>query len=162
MISQFENTNEDVKKQERICSFYVSDYHFEMITLPYIENEIKQNHNVVILTENDLENTIKKVLENVNLSGDEKNKIFALDWSENDLYKLDFIRRNASKNLQTTVFIKGGKNYVQKMNSYIQEIIDSKNINSIDCYFIDDVQNQVKDIVCQYDGVLNTAGKISL
>ena len=41
MISQFENTNEDVKKQERICSFYVSDYHFEMITLPYIENEIK-------------------------------------------------------------------------------------------------------------------------
>ena len=48
------------------------------------------------------------------------------------------------------------------MNSYIQEIIDSKNINSIDCYFIDDVQNQVKDIVCQYDGVLNTAGKISL
>ena len=62
MISQFENTNEDVKKQERICSFYVSDYHFEMITLPYIENEIKQNHNVVILTENDLNETIKKVL----------------------------------------------------------------------------------------------------
>ena len=48
------------KKQERICSFYVSDYHFEMITLPYIENEIKQNHNVVILTENDLNETIKK------------------------------------------------------------------------------------------------------
>ena len=162
MISKFENTNEDVKKQERVCSFYASDYHFEIITLPYIEKEIKENHDVIILTENDLENTIKKVLENVNLSGDEKNKIFALDWSGNDLYKLDFIRRNASKNLQTTVFIKGGKNYVQKMNSYIQEIIDSKNINSIDCYFIDDVQNQVNDIVCQYDGVLNTAGKISL
>ena len=62
MISKFENTNEDVKKQERVCSFYASDYHFEMIILPYIENEIKQNHNVVILTENDLNETIKKVL----------------------------------------------------------------------------------------------------
>ena len=162
MISKFENTNEDVNKRERICSFYVSDYHFEMITLPYIENEIKQNHNIVILTENDLENTIKKVLNNVNFSEEDKNRIFALDWSENDLYKLDSITKNMTRNLKTTVFIKGGKNYVQKMNSYIQEIIDSKNINSIDCYFIDDVQNQVKDIVCQYDGVLNTAGKISL
>ena len=162
MISKFENTNEGANKKERICSFYVSDYHFEMITLPYIENEIKQNHNIVILTENDLENTIKKVLNNVNFSEEDKNRIFALDWSKNDLYKLDSITKNMTRNLKTTVFIKGGKNYVQKMNSYIQEIIDSKNINSIDCYFIDDVQNQVKDIVCQYDGVLNTAGKISL
>lgn len=30
MISKFENTNEDVKKQERVCSFYASDYHFEL------------------------------------------------------------------------------------------------------------------------------------
>ena len=78
MISKFENTNEDVKKQERVCSFYVSDYHFEIITLPYIEKEIKENHDVIILTENDLENTIKKVLENVNLSGDEKTKSLRL------------------------------------------------------------------------------------
>ena len=53
MISKFENTNEDVKKQERVCSFYVSDYHFEIITLPYIEKEIKENNDVIILTEND-------------------------------------------------------------------------------------------------------------
>ena len=162
MISQFENTNEDVKKHERICSFYVSDYHFEMITLPYIENEIKQNHNVVILTENDLNETIKKVLKNVSLSKKDKEKIFALDWCVNDLCKLDSIRKNMSENLETTVFIKGGKNYIQKMNSYIQENVGSKNIKSIDCYCIDDVENQMKDLVCQYEGVLNTAGKIKL
>ena len=162
MISKFENTNEDVNKRERICSFYVSDYHFEMITLPYIENEIKQNHNIVILTENDLENTIKKVLNNVNFSEEDKNRIFALDWSENDLYKLDSITKSMTRNLKTTVFIKGGKNYVQKMNSYIQEMVNSKDVKSIDCYFIDDVQNQLKDIVRQYDSVLNTAGKINL
>lgn len=67
-----------------------------------------------------------------------------------------------SENLETTVFIKGGKNYIQKMNSYIQENVGSKNIKSIDCYCIDDVENQMKDLVCQYDGVLNTAGKIKL
>lgn len=93
MISQFENTNEDVKKQERICSFYVSDYHFEMITLPYIENEIKQNHNVVILTENDLNETIKKVLKNVSLSKKDKEKIFVLI----GVYFLIFYRDENSK-----------------------------------------------------------------
>ena len=42
--------NKNQKTKEKTCAFYASDYHFEMITLPYIENEIKQNHNVVILT----------------------------------------------------------------------------------------------------------------
>ena len=34
-----------------------------------------------------------------------------------------------SENLETTVFIKGGKNYIQKMNSYIQENVGSKILN---------------------------------
>ncbi len=76
--------------------------------------------------------------------------------------KLDSIRKNMSENLETTVFIKGGKKLYSKNEFYIQENVGSKNIKSIDCYCIDDVENQMKDLVCQYDGVLNTAGKIKL
>lgn len=162
MISQFENTNGELKKHERLCSFYASDYHFEMIILPYIKKEINKNHNVIILTENDLKDTVQKVLKNVNLCEKDKNKIFALDWCVNDLRKLDIIRKNISENTETTVFIKGGKNYIKKMNSYIQENADSEKIKPIDCYYIDDVQDDISNIIGDYSGVINTIGKIKI
>ena len=39
---------------KKVCSFFVSDYHFEMITLPYIEKEIENNKKIIILTDKDL------------------------------------------------------------------------------------------------------------
>ena len=50
--------NQETK--EKICAFYASDYHFEMISLPYIERKLEEKNEVIILTENNLEETIKK------------------------------------------------------------------------------------------------------
>ena len=43
---------------KKVCSFFVSDYHFEMITLPYIEKEIENNKKIIVLTDKDLTPTI--------------------------------------------------------------------------------------------------------
>ena len=50
------------KTKEKTCAFFASDYHFEMISLPYIEKELEKNKKIIILTENDLENTIKNLI----------------------------------------------------------------------------------------------------
>ena len=32
------------KSKEKLCLFFASDYHFEMISLPYINEKLKQNN----------------------------------------------------------------------------------------------------------------------
>ena len=82
MIKQIENTREN-NQTEKICSFYASDYHFEMISLPYIKNEVKNNRQIIIFTENNLEKTIKELLSRTNLKEEEKQQIVKIDWTEN-------------------------------------------------------------------------------
>ena len=35
------------KRKEKICLFFASDYHFEMISLPYINENLKKNKNEI-------------------------------------------------------------------------------------------------------------------
>ena len=64
------------KEIEKICSFYISEYHLEMILLPFINDKIENNKKVIIETEYNLEETLKRVLERTNLKQENKNKIF--------------------------------------------------------------------------------------
>ena len=51
-----------------VCSFFASDYHFEMITIPYIEKELDKNKKIVILTDEDLTPTVNVLLSRMNLN----------------------------------------------------------------------------------------------
>ena len=42
------------------CAFYASDYHFEMMTLPYISKKLDESKKVVILSENNLNEDVYK------------------------------------------------------------------------------------------------------
>ena len=60
------------KEIEKICSFYISEYHLEMILLPFINDKIENNKKVIIETEYNLEESLKKVLERTNLKQENK------------------------------------------------------------------------------------------
>ena len=51
--------NKNQKTKEKTCAFYASDYHFEMISLPYINKKLDESKEVIVLTENNLKETIK-------------------------------------------------------------------------------------------------------
>ncbi len=129
-----------------------------MISLPYIENEIKKENEVFILTENNLEETIKKVLSRTNLGEEEKQKIIEIGWDRNTSEKLNKIKKEKIK--EQIVFIKGEKEYIGKIDKEIQKI--NSNIKTIHCYSIQEVENDMKNIVEKYDAILNTIGKISI
>lgn len=142
---------------KKVCSFFVSDYHFEMITLPYIEKEIEKNKKVIVLTDKDLTPTIEVLLSKMNLSDEKKSKIMKIDWNINDLEKIEQIRNAQNEN--ELVFIKGNKDYIADMRKNINFIINSKKIECIDCYDINELGDDVADIAKEYEEVLNTMGK---
>ena len=73
------------KKVKNICNFYVSEYHLEIMLLPYISKKIDNEENITIITEIDLESTLNVVIERINLDKDKKEKI--KNWLEYTKYR---------------------------------------------------------------------------
>ncbi len=146
--------------EEKVCAFYASDYHFEMITLPYIDKRIEKKDEIIILTENNLENTMKTLLEKINLKEDKKNKILNLNWNNDDLQKFKLIKEKMKQDKDIIIFVKGKENYIHNINQNIEKWITKENkVKIIDCYDIREVQENLDDIMEQYQRVLKVVGE---
>lgn len=152
------NKNKDTK--EKICAFYASDYHFEMISLPYIDKKMENEDEIVILTENNLEETIKALLEKTNLEKDKKQKILKLNWKNNDLEKLNTIKTKIEEEKDMIIFIKGNESYIHRTNKNIEECLPEENhIKIIDCYNIEEVGENLDEVMGQYHKILRVSGE---
>ena len=94
------------KTKEKTCAFYASDYHFEMISLPFIEKNLESNKEIIVLTENDLEDTMKVLISKINLKEEKKENLSKINWNHDDLKKFKQIKRNMEENKNTIIFIK--------------------------------------------------------
>ena len=121
--------NKNEKTKEKSCIFYVSDYHFEMISLPYISKKIEEGKKIIILTEENLEETIKVLVEKINLKEEKKKQILKINWNKDDIKKLQKIKEE--KEVEMEILIKGTEEYINKMNKEIEQI-NNKNIKIID------------------------------
>lgn len=145
--------------KEKICAFYASDYHFEMMSLPYIDKNMGQDE-IIILTENNLEETVKNVLEKINLQENKKEQILNLNWKNNQQEKLENIKKKIENKKDVIIFIKGKQSYIQKTNQEIKPwIAEEQGIKIIDCYEIEEVGEQIDKIMKPYHKVLKTTGE---
>ena len=152
-----------LETKEKICSFYASDYHFEMIALPYMCKSLEENKDVVILTENDLNDTMKTLLSRMNLKEDKKEAIMNLDWENNDLNKFKKIKSNVENNQDMVIFIKGKENYIKNANQNLEKWTSKiENLKIIDCYDIEEVTEKANDIISKYNKILRTAGEVEI
>lgn len=152
--------NINKKTKEKICAFYASDYHFEMISLPYINEKLNEDKEIIILTENNLEQTINKLMEKINLKEDKKENILNIDWKENDLNKFKKIKENMERKKDTIIFIKGKENYIKNINKNIEKWTEkSDNLKVIDCYDMSEVENNLDEIMDKYKSILKTTGE---
>lgn len=152
--------NKNQKTKEKVCTFFASDYHFEMISLPYINKKIDNNQEVIILTENDLENTIKDLISKMNLKESNKNKILNIDWKNDNLNKFKKIKSDIENDKEIVIFIKGKENYIKNINKNIEKWVEnSSNTKIIDCYDIEEVGENLDNIMDKYSKILNTTGE---
>ena len=105
--------NKNQKTKEKTCAFYASDYHFEMISLPYINKKLDESKEVIVLTENNLKETIKKLVSKINLNEDKKVDILKIDWENNDLNKFKKINEDIKSKKDMVIFVKGKENYIK-------------------------------------------------
>lgn len=149
---------EENKRVEKLCLFFASDYHFEMISLPYISENLKKDKNIIMMTENNLDKTVDELLSKTNLSEEDKEQIFKIDWKNNDLNKFRQIKNANEEGKETIIFVKGKENYIDSINKNIENWIDIKDMKVIDCYDINEVHKDVSDIARKYNKVLSTSG----
>ena len=134
-------------ESEKYCCFYVSDFHLEMILLPYIKNNIDKTK-FIILTEEDLSESIKILLDRINLKDDEKNKILELNWNSKEIEDMNKLNNN-----KYTIIINGSTGYISRNNEKLKIF---KNINIIDCYNISEENLEINKIKENYNNILNT------
>lgn len=136
------------KKVKNICNFYVSEYHLEIMLLPYISKKIDNEENITIITEIDLESTLNVVVERINLDKDKKEKIKKIGWN---IQNIENIIPN------TNVILIGSKKFINEKVFELKER-QVENLEIIACYNYNEVKNDMKEIVSKYDGMLNTLG----
>lgn len=146
------------KRKEKLCLFFASDYHFEMISLPYINESLKENKNVIIMTENNLDSSVDKVLSNINLAKEEKDRITKIDWKNDDLNKFKEVKKASKDGKDTLIFVKGKENYIENMNRNIENWIDINEVKIVDCYDINEIKEDVSNIAKKYNRILSTSG----
>ena len=152
--------NKNQKTKEKTCAFYASDYHFEMISLPYINKKLDESKEVIILTENNLEETIKTLLSKINLNQTNKENIIKINCENNDLKKFKQIDKEMKNEKDIVLFVKGKENYIKNINKNIEKWIEkSENVEVIDCYDIEEVSEKLDNIMNQYKTILKTTGK---
>lgn len=139
-------------QNEKMCLFCASDYHLEMILLPYITERI-DNSKFIIFTENNLEESIDVLLTKVNLNGEIKEKIKRLNWENNDNFKFKVLEENIQENLK--IIINGRLNYINSINNSIKNLIND-NVKIIDCFHVGDSDIDIEEISNNYTFVLNT------
>ncbi len=149
--------NKNQKTKEKTCAFYASDYHFEMISLPYINKKLDESKEVIVLTENNLKETIKKLVSKINLNEDKKVDILKIDWENNDLNKFKKINEDIKSKKDMVIFVKGKENYIKNINENIEKWTEkSKNVEIIDCYDMEEISQDMDNIMDQYKFTLKT------
>ena len=147
-IERMDNMVLEEKKVKNICNFYVSEYHLEIMLLPYISKKIDNEENITIITEFDLESTLNVVIERINLDKDKKEKIKKIGWN---IQNIENIIPN------TNVILIGSKKFINEKVFELKER-QVENLEIIACYNYNEVKNDMKEIVSKYDGMLNTLG----
>lgn len=144
-------------KIKKVCSFYISDWHLVTMLLPNIDKKINKKITITTITETDLTEKIKTLLDKLRIKN--KERILKINWNTKEINK-EIIKNNDE------IIVNGSIEYIEKVNQQIEKIIQDNNeefknkeLTIINCYDITKYQSKVKEIIEKHDKILNTAGE---
>lgn len=136
-------------KVTKMCLFCASEYHLEMILIPYLNRNLDKT-NFVILTEDNLEETVKVVLKRLNIEEKLKNRIWDLNWKNKNLNEvIEFVDTN------TTLIINGKKDFIENINRELDKNF-KQSVKIINCFHVSEQNVDIEEIAKDYKCILNT------
>lgn len=152
------------KRVEKLCSFYVSEWHLVTMLLPYINNKIEEDTKVVTILENNIEENIKTLIEKLNLK--KKDDILKINWKNIKSKKYaeieEILNKEISKTKNNIILINGRKDYIEKNNQNIEKWINKSKINNIkiiNLFEVTEFNHNITEILDTHDRILNTSGE---
>jgi len=156
-------TNDNIKK---ICNFYISDWHFTIMLLPYINKKINEENNIITILEKDMTEKVKILLEKLNLKN--TNGMLQINWKKTDINKcISKLEKNIKSNKKNLVIINGTNYFIKEVNDKINREMNNKKfektkIKILDCYDFESNKDNMNNILKIHDGMLNTSGEIKV
>ena len=153
---------------EKLCGFYVSDWHLVTMLLPYINKQINEKANIITILEDDIEENIKTLTKKLNLKNERK--ILKLNWSKSNGIKYselqDKMKQLKDKDVLNVIFVNGSKKYIDLTNKNIEKFLEvnydkvkNTRIKIINCFEVGDFNLNIQDILHSHDKILNTSGE---
>ena len=155
--------NVEQQNIKKLCNFYVSDLHLSVMLLPYISRMINEDVEITTIFEKIEKEDFEKVLNKLNVKN--KEKILNINWFNNKKTEEKFKELLKENNKKNILIIGGNEKYVKNKNEKIIKIINEEKINVnntiiINCFNVEEMSTEMKDIIKKYDGVLNTSGEL--
>ena len=155
------------EKVEKICSFYVSDWHLVTMLLPYINKKVEEKSKITTILEKDIESNIETLVQKLNLKKSEK--ILEINWKKQEVKKYSKLAQILSKQIDNNVteniiLVNGTKEYIDKvnknLNKYISNLKENKTkIKIINFYEVLEFNYNITEILDEHDKILNTSGE---
>lgn len=112
------------KNYQKICSFYVSDWHLTAMLLPYIEEAEEREEHLNTILEKNISYNMKELLERTKINEKIKEKIQKIDWENKNILKYGEIKKYMEKitkvHKKITIIVEGSKEKIE----YIGKNID--------------------------------------
>ncbi len=155
--------------KQKICSFYVSDWHLTAMLLPFIEEQIHKGENINTILEKNITENMKELLSRIKIEEDIKQQIMAIEWKNKNLIKYSEIRKFMEKAIKNqkniTILIEGNKDRIEYINRNIDKWMEKqakkikrKEIRIINCYEVNEFNKNLQEVLDMHDKILNTSG----
>lgn len=151
-------------KVNKVCGFYVNNWHLTTMILPYINKSLKENRPIITIMEKGIKEEVRELLLRMNLNKDTKEEILNIDWTSKSICKYSKVKNEIEEKLKDSkklnIIINGTKEYIEIANQNMRKAIENlkfKEITIINCYEITK-QSDVKEVLDNNEFVLNTSG----
>lgn len=154
----------------KTCSIYASDLHFATMIFPFVSKEVKRNTTIRTILEKDEQENIEKIIKNIGLNSDVKEKIKNIDWKESNINKIRksfrLLEGDIKNENDVDIIVVGSNVFIQKINkaidlwtkNNIEKLENSKiKLNIINCFSFEE-NNEIDRILDVHDYILKTAG----
>lgn len=152
------------KRIEKLCSFYVSNWHLATMLLPYINHKIEENAKIITLLESDIEENIKTLVGKLELKN--QKEILEIGWKNRDSQKYaeieNILKEEIHNEKENIILINGCKDYIENNNDNIEKWFQKSNIQElkiINFFEVTEFNHNMIEILNKHDKILNTSGE---